>query len=69
MGKPADVGRSVYPFVIPDRNLDDSEIQLGSAEKQVEVAEGIKLAKISRGPGQSADSRSDKVLWYRKAYL
>src|SRR4026207_1725148 len=53
MREPANVSRPVSPFVVTHGNLDNSEIQFRGAKKQVEVAERIKLAKITAALGDS----------------
>ena len=45
MGKPADLGGSVFALTIAHGNLGDFHIQLAGAEEQVKVAERVEIAK------------------------
>lgn len=37
---------SICPFVIPYRNLDNLQVQLGRPENQIKIAKWVKIAKI-----------------------
>src|SRR5262245_12210503 len=45
VAEPGDVGGSVLPFVVPDRHVDDLEIEAGRPEEEVEIAEGVEVAE------------------------
>src|SRR5919197_5178674 len=53
MAEPANVRRPVGPLTITNWNLDNLQILLGSAKKQIEVAKGIEVAKISPTSGNA----------------
>src|SRR5712691_6051564 len=46
VGKAGDIGRPVGALAIADGNLHDAEVELGRAEDQIEIAEGIKVAEM-----------------------
>src|SRR5271157_2225508 len=52
IGKTADVGGSIGPLAVPDRHLDDLQIQLGRPKQEVEITKGIQLSKIASAPRQ-----------------
>lgn len=46
MSEPANVGRSVSPLPVTNRDLDNLQILLRGAKKEIEVPERIEVAKI-----------------------
>src|SRR6266700_4007595 len=46
VGEAGDVGRPVGALAIADGNLHDAEVELGRAEDEIEVAEGIEVAEM-----------------------
>src|SRR5207237_8177964 len=46
IGEAGDVGRPVGALAIADGNLHDAEVELGRAEDEIEVAEGIEVAEM-----------------------
>lgn len=46
MSEPANVGRSVSPLPVTNRDLDNLQILLRGTKKEIEVSERIEVAKI-----------------------
>ncbi len=42
-----DLRASIVPLTVPDRNLGNPQLQLGSSEKQVEIPERIEISKVA----------------------
>src|SRR5258706_4190447 len=42
-----DIGLSVFPLVVPDRQVDDAQVEPRRPEEQVEVAERIEVPEVS----------------------
>ena len=52
MSPARNVRRAISTIVVPDRDIDDFQVQLGGAKQQIEVAKRIKVAKVGPVAGQ-----------------
>ena len=62
MAPALDVGGTIGALLVADRHVGDLEVQLGGAEQEVEVAEGIEVAEVGAIGG-------DLVVVYARQHL
>ena len=67
MAKAGDLRLAVGARAVADRQFDDLEVELGGAEEQVEVAEGIEVAEEGAVGGDALVVASARAPWCRRA--